>query len=236
MEKKQIEEWKSLDFLGYPDYQVSSFGRVKSLHFGKEKIRKLNKTNNGYLYLFLSKNGKTKRFTVHKLVALAFISNPENLPCVNHKDENKENNYVSNLEFCTQQYNVIYNNVHIKRGEKLKELFKDKEKHPMYGKHHSEETKQKISKIHKDKHLSEETKQRIGKASKGRKHTNETKQKISKANSKPILQHTLNGEFIREWESITQVEKELNIKSSNIVNCCKGKRNKCGGYKWFYKY
>ena len=53
-------------------------------------------------------NGKYKRELIHRLVALTFIDNPDNLPCVNHKDENKENNVVSNLEWCSRSYNINY--------------------------------------------------------------------------------------------------------------------------------
>ena len=85
------EIWK--DIKGYEGlYQISSLGRVKSLHYGKEKILKLNKNNKGYLYIFLNKNGIRKHFYIHRLVAKAFISNPYNYNCVNHKNENTLNN------------------------------------------------------------------------------------------------------------------------------------------------
>ena len=71
---------------------------------------------NGYLKVDLCKNGKQKTFTVHRLVATVFISNPKNFPTVNHKDENKLNNNVSNLEWCT----VLYNNCYGTRLKKVK--------------------------------------------------------------------------------------------------------------------
>ena len=103
------EQW--LDIIGYEGYQVSNLGRVKSLgnyKTRKEKILKQCIDKDGYLQVQLCKNGKIKTFKVHRLVAQAFIPNPDNLPQVNHKDENKENNIVSNLEWCTQQYNSEY--------------------------------------------------------------------------------------------------------------------------------
>ena len=115
---EEIEIWKSLDFLGYPDYEVSNYGNVKSFKLGKEKKLKFLYGSNEYSNVRLCKNNKVKSFTVHRLVALAFIPNPENLPCINHKDENKQNNHVSNLEWCTKRYNAIYNDAHIKKGEK----------------------------------------------------------------------------------------------------------------------
>ena len=92
-------------------YMVSNWGRVKSMnynHSGKEKILKPGKDKNGYLKVGLCKNGKVKTFYVHKLVAEAFLLNPNNLPCINHKDENKQNNSVNNLEWCSYSYNINF--------------------------------------------------------------------------------------------------------------------------------
>lgn len=99
------EEW--LEIAGYDGkYQVSNLGRVKSL-FGKERILK-SSISAGYHQVVLCKNGKTKHHTIHRLVAETFIQNPDNLPQVNHKDENKENNCVENLEWCDPKYNINY--------------------------------------------------------------------------------------------------------------------------------
>ena len=104
-----MEEWK--DIKGYEGiYQISNKGRVKSLHYGKEKILSGTPIKGGYLFINLSKNGKTKPFYIHRLVAQAFLPNPDNLPDVNHKDEDKTNNYVENLEWCSRKYNINYGN------------------------------------------------------------------------------------------------------------------------------
>ena len=99
------EEWKPID--GWDGYKVSNFGRV----LGKRgTILHQQKTNCGYMSVHLS-NGKIKKWcSVHRLVASAFIPNPTNLPVINHKDENKGNNRVDNLEWCTRSYNELYNN------------------------------------------------------------------------------------------------------------------------------
>lgn len=114
------EIWK--DIKGYEGlYQVSNFGRIKSLsrtmnnRFGgeaqlKERIRKLYKYQ-GYFRVALCKNCIQKSYNVHRLVAQAFIPNPDNLPIINHKDENPSNNHVENLEWCTHQYNNCYGTV-----------------------------------------------------------------------------------------------------------------------------
>lgn len=105
------EIWKPIK--GYERlYQVSTLGRVKSLNYNKtkkEKILSPGNNGNGYLFVTLYKNGRKNLF-VHRLVAEAFLENPDNLPEVNHKDENKTNNSVSNLEFCSRKYNARYSN------------------------------------------------------------------------------------------------------------------------------
>lgn len=99
-----MELWK--DVVGYEKYyQVSSFGNIKNKSTGKLLKPALKK--NGYLHVSLGYKD-TKTAMVHRLVAEAFIPNPFNLPQVNHKDEEKTNNNVTNLEWCTAQHNVNY--------------------------------------------------------------------------------------------------------------------------------
>lgn len=97
------------DILGYEElYQVSNLGRIKSLKFGKEKLLSPAFDKDGYLYVCLCKNGEKKRYFIHRLVAQAFLPNPNNYPEVNHIDENKLNNNVDNLEWCDRKYNINY--------------------------------------------------------------------------------------------------------------------------------
>lgn len=104
---EKTEFWKDIE--GYEGlYQISSFGRVKSLKYGKERILKPLVDKDGYLLAILCKEGKTKNHKIHRLVASAFLPNPNNYPCINHKDENKQNNCVDNLEWCTVKYNINY--------------------------------------------------------------------------------------------------------------------------------
>lgn len=118
------EIWKDIEgFEGL--YQVSNLGRVKcvehkcpgrhGLRTVKEHLMTQVKGSKGYFYVALSNMDRGRTFTVHRLVAKAFIPNPENLPCVNHKDEDKFNNNVDNLEWCTSLYNNTYNDVHLRR-------------------------------------------------------------------------------------------------------------------------
>ena len=124
------EIWKDIKgFEGY--YQVSNMGRVKSLERMKrsgrgyykapEKIRKGRKDIDGYLFLTLHKDGKRKTCKIHRLVAQAFIENPQNLQEVNHKNEDKTDNRVENLEWCSRSYNINYGARNKKAGKKISE-------------------------------------------------------------------------------------------------------------------
>lgn len=111
------EEWKPA--VGYEGlYEVSNLGNVRGVNRMtyrkgvvrclKGKIRKPQIISTGYKQVQLSKDGKVKGICIHRLVAEAFIPNPDNLPCVNHKDEDKTNNNVENLEWCSFKYNSNY--------------------------------------------------------------------------------------------------------------------------------
>lgn len=117
-----VEVWKDIE--GFEDlYQVSNFGQVRSLphpYMSSSKLGKLYTkqckgrilrqwiSDDGYYCVTLSKDGVHEHKRVHRLVAEAFIPNPDNLPYINHKDESRTNNLPSNLEWCTQEYNVNY--------------------------------------------------------------------------------------------------------------------------------
>ena len=92
----------------YPNYGVSRDGRVYSYKSNKELIPSLK--YHGYLQVqvYLPMDKRPKWRAIHRLVAETFIPNPHGLPQVNHKDENKQNNRVENLEWCTQKYNIEY--------------------------------------------------------------------------------------------------------------------------------
>lgn len=115
-----MEIWKDIkDYEGL--YQVSNYGNVRSLikRTGSIIILKPDKTQSGYFRVTLCKNYERKRYMVHRLVAEAFIPNPNNLPQVNHKDENKTNNRLDNLEWCTPKYNINYGTCIKRFSEKM---------------------------------------------------------------------------------------------------------------------
>lgn len=129
-----VEIWKDIDgYIGI--YQVSNMGNVRSLQREEFKCAqgyrvrkgvelKPSQDQKGYLMVNLYKNGKGRSRRVHRLVAEAFIDNPMHLSEINHIDENKKNNVVSNLEWCTSSYNKMYGNGNASRSKTLKEIWK----------------------------------------------------------------------------------------------------------------
>ena len=115
------EIWK--DIVGYEGhYKISNFGNVLSLNYNRtghsQKLSlRIGHKRNNYVDVVLMKEGKSKRYKVHRLVAEAFIPNPKNFPQVNHKDCNPLNNRVNNLEWCNAKYNINYGDRHIKYGK-----------------------------------------------------------------------------------------------------------------------
>lgn len=130
------EVWKPIK--GYEGkYEVSTFGRVRSVsrkitykdgrvRIYKGKILKPETCKNGYLYVNLGRKGRAK--TVHRLVAETFLPNPNSFPCVNHKDENKANPKLENLEFCSYKYNNNWGTKNARRARPIIQLDENHQK------------------------------------------------------------------------------------------------------------
>ena len=163
-------------------YEISDDGYVITLkrdkYIKEERQTKGYKNKKGYLEFDFRRQGGTAKL-VHRLVAEAFIPNPNNLPIINHKNEIKTDNRIENLEWCTHKYNVNY-------GTGLERRAYNSRNQP-----------------HR---------------------------------SCPILQYSLNGEFIQEFPSFKEVQRYLGKPYSNIWNVCNGKKDSAYGYKWSYKY
>lgn len=114
---------------------------------------------------------------VHRLVGQAFLLNPNNLPEINHRDEDKTNNRVENLEWCDRKYNNNFGTRNQRVAEKM------------------------------------------------------TNGKLSKT----VLQFTLEGNFVKEWKSIRDVQRNLGYNCGNISSCCTGRYNSANGFVWRYK-
>lgn len=114
------------DILNYEGlYAITSCGKVWS--YKRQKFLKPQKRNKGYLFVILYKDGEEKKYAVHRLVAEAYIPNPDNKPQVNHRDENKEHNWVSNLEWMTNKENSNYGSHDIRKSVYCVELNKEYE-------------------------------------------------------------------------------------------------------------
>lgn len=250
MYDKSKEEWK--DVVGYEGlYKVSNCGNVISLdrittnrwgkYLKKGKTMNQRQDKTGYLKVELTKNKNTKLVSVHRLVAEAFIPNPNNYPCVNHKDENKQNNYIDNLEWCTQKYNVNYGNAIRLRSKKILQYDLNgvfiKEWLNCYEAEKYLKLKKSASNIHKCCML--KSKYICVHNSMWRFKENEDFPKhiepYINSKLKSVLQYDKYNNFIKEWNSIKEASSCLKIRHSHITDCCKGKLKTCGGYIWKYK-
>lgn len=168
------EIWKDIPgWEGY--YQASNFGRIRSLNYhntGRVEILKQRIEKNKYARIGLVKNKIQKQYLVHRLVASAFIPNPDNLPEINHKNEDGTDNRVENLEWCTTKYNRNYGTCN---------------------------------------------------------------QRIAKTKSKPVIQYDLEGNLVKEWESISAVQRKTGWNTSHISSCCRGRLKTMYNYVWRYK-
>ena len=223
-------------------YQVSTWGNVRSVDRysccgrrikGKYIKQQINK---GYKIIHLYKNKKGKKYLVSRLVAITFIPNPLNLPCVNHKNEfEKLNNHVENLEWCTHKYNMNYGTAIERR---VKKLSKKVYQYNLNGKFIKEWAS--VSSV-SDEGFSEVCVARCCRANyrthKGffwsytKKFTFKKKEKY---NSKVVYQYTKDYKLIRIWNSCTECELE-GFDHRHISACCNGKEKFHKGFIWSYE-
>ena len=171
-----IEQWRTAVYDGevYEGlYKVSNLGRILSLNYkntGKPGLMTPFDNGYGYLQVELCKNKETKHCFVHRLVGEAFLPNPDNLPEINHIDEDKTNNRVDNLEWKNHRDNLNH------------------------GTHN---------------------------------------ERMAKTKSKPVLQLTLTGELIREWESTNECGRN-GFNQGAVAACCRGEKPQYKGFLWMY--
>lgn len=193
--EKFKEYWKTviIDGVEHPRYMVSNLGRVKCkwLRNGKWNMCKLSTVSAGYYGVEI--DGRMS--LVHRLVAEAFLPNPQNKHCIDHIFTLKTQNVVllddngnvlySTIRWCTHKENQ--NNMFTRRH------LSENNSKPWLGKFGSENN-----------------------------------------SSKPIVQLTLGGQFIKKWDCMLDVERELGIRHGDISRCCNGIRKSAGGFKWMY--
>lgn len=192
----------------FEDYGINKCGDVCS--FRKNKLLK-QKMWGAYKSVTLSKKGKTYYFRVHRLVATIFIPNPNNLPQVNHKDGNKMNNNLNNLEWCTCSYNI-------KHGYSIgltKPFWKWKKR--------DSETIEKIRKTKTGTKQNEEWKRKKA-AKKG----------VNHPLARKVFQYDLQGKLIGEYNLVKEAYEKTNISVKSISNCLNGRARTAGGFIWKY--
>lgn len=187
------EEWRTAVYDGeiYEElYKVSNLGKILSLNYkntGKAELMTPFERPDGYLEVKLRKNRKRKKCYVHRLVAETFLPNPENLPEVNHKDEDKTNNFV----FLNEDGTV------------------NKKKSNLEWKNHRDNCNH------------------------GTRNERIAKTKTNGKRSKRVLQLSLSGDFIKEWESTNECGRN-GFDQSAVAKCCRGERKSHKGFRWMY--
>lgn len=238
---KQKEEWKTIYVDGIKtNYEVSNLGRCRNLdrlNYKNEGVLTPSIVGNNYHSITIchSKIGRKRQY-VHRLVALHFLENEDNKPEVNHKDGNKQNNNVDNLEWCTRKHNVkhafdtnLVPQHSISQYELDGKLIRHYESFRELCKEHDFKSATIRSAIHrggtaydyqwsfnKEDSLSDISKEYV-------------------PYSKEVVQLSLEGDFINHFPTITEACRELNLKNSgDISKACKGKLKQSKGFKWQY--
>ena len=179
-------EWRKTK---YEFYEVSDEGLVRSVdkivnskggskRLCKGRVLRMTEDKDGYYTVCIHDKGEQFPIFVHRLVAEAFIPNIEDLPIVDHKNGNKQDNRLENLRWFTIHQN---NSTEIARKRKSVSAFKRKD------------------------------------------------------NKKKIIQYSINGDLIADYDSTMEAERNTNVNHSSIIRCCKGKQKEAGGYIWKYK-
>lgn len=259
----KIEVWKPV--VGFENhYEVSSLGRVKSvikatrpdgsLYNARERILKLQDSGNGYLKIHLRGSGPKKRHYVHRIVALAFIPNTENKPCIDHINTIRDDNRVENLRWCTMREN-LRNPISRARYLKSRETWDIIKINKINQERNNSVASKKVyqydingcylrsfdSVIEAARWLNVRTKLLATECNRRQhyykgflwyytKHDTVPKYKPRR---KRVLQFNMQGELIKEWETISSACDYYN--NPGILEVCKGRRKTASGYLWKYK-
>lgn len=243
------EVWRPVkEFEGY--YEVSNYGNVRSVdrwvirgngrnYLKRGNIISMHKRNNGYFQVSLNREGTHKNAYVHRLVAQAFLPNPNNLPCVNHKDEDKSNNRASNLEWCTHKYNNNYGEHNTKISKSLS--------YPVAQYDLSGNLVETFESCHDVERKLGFDNSHISAACLGRAHTayhyfwryytEEPKKCINvKVHNKDLMvgMYSTEGNLIKTYDSLSEAHQHTGLDTSGLSKACRGVLKTCGGYIWKY--
>ena len=200
------EEWRPVN--GYEGiYEISSLGRLRTLKTGHIKSPSLMR--NGYYGYLLWKNNHSKFATLHRLLAIAFIPNPENKPCIDHINTIKTDNRLDNLRWCSSKENSNNPLSKIHSSNSHKGQIK---------------TPESIEKWKQSREKWKETESYSAFIS-----------RLAESYSKPVIQINSEGEEIRVFQSVRAAARHIGKRPSNIFGVLSGRRKTAGGYKWKYQ-
>lgn len=199
------------DIEGFEDYCATEDGHIYSKRLGRNL--KEVKGRGGYLNVGLYKNGFRKAFQVHRLIAIAFVPNPNDLPQVNHKDECITNNVPSNLEWCTCQYNLTY-------GNRIAKAIEARRRNDPEGKSYVQAM---------------ETRRKSNPNNECYQQTVKTRTLKGYSNGeKTIAQYDEEMNLIATYISIAEAARKNGFSRGCICQCAKGQKKKYNGYIWRY--
>lgn len=207
-----IEEWKYIPNTNNR-YKISNIGNILSLCKGRQYLLKPYITKKGYARTCIRFSNGKKSVFVHRLVADSFLEHTDGLNEINHKDGNKQNNSVDNLEYCTSKYNTWH-------------------KYHVLGYRHSENTRGKISLWHKGRKLSDDVRKKMSMGHIGKKRSAESVQKTAIKHYKKVVQYDLNMTKIAMFNSMKEASIATHTKSSCISSVCSGRNHTSNGYIW----
>lgn len=255
------EIWKEIE---YPHYAISNYGRLKRLahtiipksenkyykpKYLPERICKLAITKCGYVSFRASVDGKLQTVSIHRAVAKAFIPNPDNLPFINHINEDKTDNRVENLHWCTAKFNSNYGTCQKRRAKTLRNLLANR---PVsinqYTKDgelvHQYTTTGEITEAGFNLKTVKRCCRHRQKAANGYHwfYSDEPFKKIEYRDSKggtirpKVLCYSLDGDLIKTYDCLNDAAMDMGgkYKKSSIANCIHGVNNTALGYKWKY--
>lgn len=213
--KGNQEIWQPLK--GFDNYLISNFGNIETID--GNTISSYSQQNSYQLLVKLSQNGREHSYKIDELVALTFIPNADTFKGIKHINGRSFDNRVINLKEDIDERNNWHNSS-ISKG--------------LLGHSVSEDTRSKISKARLGMKFSDDTKRKLAEAHRGLKQSKSTVDKRISKTSKPVVQLSLDDQYIKTWKSAKFAATNLKFDGSAITKCCKGKLKKHKGYHWEY--